>query len=619
MTAAYHNAPPAPTSSHCSLLRPSQDDTSAPIVPGYVSASELAAAQLPGLPKTHSAILRRAAAEGWRYIDRAGRGGGRLFHLIDLPKEAREALAESRIRNMPAAPVGRPKGSDYFTLNPDVAGAVEALIASRRLSAPQVMKLIATQFVNLPSKRSLQRFMAKVEDEKRALIASIRDPDAYKGRYRVALGRADADTTRAHQCWELDTTKADVMTAGGRKMILGVIDRWSRRANFMVVPSESGQAVRRFLVDTIRKWGVMPEAVMTDNGSGFINQSIRSALDTLGIEHRICPPGSPEKKPHVERLFGTFNRECAELLSGYIGHSVAEAQALRAKARKETGRAVIVPTMTPEELQTVLDGWVDGVYHVREHSSLRMSPMRKWQSSPARPRAAVGEDVLRLALSALVGQRNVGKRGVQWKGGRYWSAALAPWVGRDVIVRRDEDDLGQLFIFAPSGEFIDIAVSALRSGLSEAEFAMAAHQDQDSFMRSAKADMRRRSKGFTFEKARDRILRDNAEAVGKLIHFAPQTQPHSTPTIASLTDAANTAAPVPAAAKRPAAASIIPLPKSPAQKVREADEIIARADAGELVDADELRRAQLYATTSEYRAQRMVADAFAAPAQSTSA
>lgn len=619
MTAAYHNVPSAPTSSHRSPHSSCQDGTLTGGVTGYVSADELAAAGLPDLPTTKRGVNKRAASEGWHYIDRVGRGGGRLYRIFDLPVAARNELAERRLRNLPTAPVGRPKGSDYFTLNPDVAGAVEALIASRRLSAPQVMKLLATQFVNLPSKRSLQRFMAKVEDEKRALIASIRDPDAYKGRYRVALGRADADTTRAHQCWELDTTKADVMTAGGRKMILGVIDRWSRRANFMVVPSESGQAVRRFLVDTIRKWGVMPEAVMTDNGSGFINQSIRSALDTLGIEHRICPPGSPEKKPHVERLFGTFNRECAELLSGYIGHNVAEAQALRAKARKETGRAVIVPTMTPEELQTVLDGWVDGVYHVREHSSLRMSPMRKWQSSPARPRAAASEDVLRLALSALVGQRNVGKRGVQWKGGRYWSAALAPWVGRDVIVRRDEDDLGQLFIFAPNGEFIDIAVSAMRAGLSEAEFARAAHEAQDSFMRQARADLRSKSKGFTFEKARDRVLRDNAEAAGKLVHFAPQTQPHSTPTIASLTDAATTAAPVPTAAERPAAASIIPLPKSPAQKVREADDIIARAAAGDLIDADELRRAQLYATTSEYRAQRMVADAFAAPAQSTSA
>jgi transposase InsO family protein len=619
MKAAYHNATPAPTSSHCSLSGTSQDGTLTGKVPGYVSADELATAALPELPSTKRGINKRAASEGWRYIDRVGRGGGRLYRVLDLPEAARNELTARFLRDIPSAPVGRPKGSDYFTLNPDVAAAVESLIAGRRIPAREVMNLLTTQFVALPSRRSLQRFMAKVEEEKQALIASFRDPDAYKGKYRVALGRADADTTRAHQCWELDTTKADVMTAGGRKMILGLIDRWSRRANFMVVPSESGQAVRRFLIATIRKWGVMPEAVMTDNGSGFINQSIRSALDTLGIEHRICPPGSPEKKPHVERLFGTFTRERAELLSGYIGHSVADAQALRAKARKETGRAVIVPTMTPEELQTVLDAWVDGVYHIREHGSLRMSPMRKWQSSPAPARAAASEDVLRLALSALVGQRNVGKRGVQWKGGRYWSTALAPWVGRDVIVRRDEDDLGQLFIFAPTGEFIDIAVDHGRSGLSEAEFATAARQDQDRYMRQARADLRARAKGFSFEKARDAVLRSDAEAAGKLVNFPPITEPHSTPTIASLADAATTAAPAPAPRGRGAPAAVIPMPKAPAQKVREADAIIARADAGEQVDADELRRARLYATTSEYRAQRMVAEHLASPAQSTSA
>lgn len=466
MSRAYHKQRRAPTSPNRSQNNPSQDDTLTGKVPGYASAQELADAALPGLPTTKRGVNMRAAAEGWAFIDRVGRGGGRLYRVADLPKDAQHALMHYRIDTLQAGPVGRPKGSDYFTRNPSVAAAVELILSRQRVPAPQMMKLLATDFAILPSRRSLQRFMAGIERDRKALIASMRDPDAYKSNYRLALGRADADTDRAHQCWELDTTKADVVTAGGRKMVLGIIDRWSRRANFMVCPSESGQSVRRLLIETIRKWGVMPEMVMTDNGSGFINASVKSACAALGIAHHICPPGSPEKKPHIERLFGTFTRQRAELLEGYIGHNVAEAQQLRAKARKETGRALIVPKMEPEELQAVLTAWVDGSYHVTEHSSLRMSPMRKWQSTPVPARSAPGEDVLRLALSALVGQRNVGKRGIVWKRGRYWSPSLAAWVGRDVIVRRDEENLGELFIFSPDGEFIDIAVSHERSGLT---------------------------------------------------------------------------------------------------------------------------------------------------------
>lgn len=620
MTRAYHNAGTAPTSPKRSPALPSQDGTGAGKVPGYASAQELADAALPGLPTTKSAMIRRAKADGWDFIDRVGRGGGRLYRVADLPIEAQQALLQQRINASSGAPVGRPKGSDYFTRNPEVAAAVEAILASRRLAAPAVMELLQDDFVTLPSLRSLRRFIARLEDERKAVIASMRDPDAFKSKYRVSIGRADANTTHAHQIWEIDATKADVMTTEGRKMILGLIDRWSRRVLFMVCPSESAQSVRRLLITAIERWGVVPETVMTDQGSGFINGAIVSALEMLGIEHWPCPPASGDKKPHIERVFGTFQRQRTELFDGYLGHSVAEAQQLRAKARKDSGRPVIDARMSAAELQAALDGWTDGVYHLREHGTLRMSPMRKWQSSPVPARAAPGADVLRMALSALVGPRTVGKRGIQWQGGRYWSPALAPWVARQVIVRRDEDDLGALLVFTDEGEFIDVAVNHERSGLSEAEFAAEARAQQAKYLREERANLKQRSKGFSFERARDAILRRDAEAAGKLVQLPMPTQAHMTPAIDTLSEAAGSAAPQPARRERSAAAAtIVPLPKSPATKMREADEIIARADAGEAVDADALRRARLYASTSEYRAQRAVAEHLATPATQTSA
>jgi transposase InsO family protein len=564
-------------------------------------------------------MIRRAKADGWDFIDRVGRGGGRLYRVADLPIEAQQALLQQRISAASGAPVGRPKGSDYFTRNPEVAAAVEAILASRRLAAPGVMELLQDDFVTLPSLRSLRRFIAKVEDERKTVILSMRDPDAFKSKYRVSIGRADANTTHAHQIWEIDATKADVMTTEGRKMILGLIDRWSRRVLFMVCPSESAQSVRRLLITAIERWGVVPETVMTDQGSGFINGAIVSALEMLGIEHWPCPPASGDKKPHIERVFGTFQRQRTELFDGYLGHSVAEAQQLRAKARKDSGRPVITASMSPAELQAALDGWTDGVYHLREHGSLRMSPMRKWQSSPVPARAAPGADVLRMALSALVGARTVGKRGIQWQGGRYWSPALAPWVARQVLVRRDEDELGELLVFSPEGAFIDIAVNHARSGLSEAEFAAEARAQQARWLREQRADLKGRAKDFNFERARDAILRRDAEAAGKLVQLPMPTQTHSTPAIDTLSEAAGSAAPQPTRRERPAAATIVTMPKSPAVKMREADAIIARADAGEAVDADALRRARLYASTSEYRAQRAVAEHLAAPTSKTSA
>jgi transposase InsO family protein len=569
--------------------------------------------ELDGLPTTRRGVTLLAEREGWSWIERAGRGGGRLYAIADLPVLARRDLAARWISSTPSTrrPAHRPKGTDFFTRNPDVADAVEAILAEHKISAPRILELLETKFDGLPSLDTVKRFVRRVEREKPALIASTRDPDAYKSRFRISLGRADGGVTHAHQVWELDTTKADVMTNGGRRMVLGVIDRWSRRARFIVAPSESGQSVRRLLVDTIRAWGVMPETVATDNGSGYINASIKTALEALGIEHRICPPGSPEKKPFVERLFGTFTRERATMLAGFAGHSVADAQKLRARARKLTGKAVIVPELEPKDLQAILDAWVEGVYHQREHSALGMTPMQKWLSSPRTAIAAPSEDVLKVALSAYVGTHKIGKRGLVWKNGRYWTAELSAFVGRYVTVRRDEEDLGALFVFDEDGHFIGTAMNAERAGLSEEDFAKEARRQQASWMKQTRAELRARQSAFSFEDARDALLRRDAERAANVTALPLPTEARTTSVMRSITNAPAPQLPSPARLEEalrqaPGRARS----ESIADRVQRADAIIAAADRGEAVDPDELRKARLYATSTEYRAEKLTSAHF---------
>ena len=582
---------------------------------GHLSAAEIAKLALPGLPRSKRGVLFLAERQGWRWTEQTARGGSRrLFDLTDLPEEARLALEDRRQRLVPAnlRPVGRPAGSDFFTKNPDVADAVEAILAKQSIAAARVLELLAQRFLLLPSRRSLARFILKLEREKPALLASVRDPDLFKSRHRLALGRADGGITHANQVWELDTTKADVLTKGGRKMVLGLIDRYSRRARFLVAPSESGQSVRRLLVDTIRAWGVMPETVMTDNGSGYINASIVSALETLGIRHWRCPPGSPEKKPYVERLFGTFTRERAELLDGYSGHSVADAQRLRAKAKKDTGRAVVVPQLEPEELQQILDAWLDGAYHLREHSGIRATPFQKWGMSKVPSAKAPSEDVLRIALSKYEGAAQVGKRGIRWKNGRYWSPALPAWVGRAVQIRRDEEDLGALFVFDEDGHFIDTAVNHERAGMSEEAFAREAGRQQREWMNAAREQLRAKQRSFRFEDARDQLLRQDAQRAGNVALFPAPTVDRTTPQLASISPPP--APPAPSEEQLADAMTRTARPKrqelSIADKVAAADRILAAAAAGAEVDADALARARLYVGSTEYRAEKMLTGPF---------
>jgi putative transposase len=582
-----------------------------------LSAAQLAELDLPGLPRSKRGINMLAERQAWAFTEEQARGGRCRFYTLDqLPEQARQAFEVKRAKLVPAnlRPVGRPKGSDFFTKHPEVADAVEAIISERQLAAPRVLELLAQRFLILPSRRTLSRFILDLETKKPALLASVRDPDAYKSRYKLALGRADGGAKRAHQVWELDTTKVDVLTKGGRKMVFGVIDRFSRRARFMVGESESGQSVRRLLIETIRAWGVMPEMVATDNGCGYINKSIVSALETLGIEHWRCPPGTPERKPFVERLFGTFTRDRAELLDGYAGHSVADAQRLRGKAKKETGRPVIVPALEPEELQSILDAWVDGVYHHRRHDGIRTTPFLKWQSSPVPAAAAPSDEVLKIALSAHVGTFTVGKKGIRWKHASYWADALVPFIGRNVEVRRDEEDLGALFVFDEDRHFIDRAVNAERAGVSEQEFATAARRKQAQWMAEQRAELRTKQRAFRFEDVRDELLRADAEAAGRLAVLPPPTTRRSTPQMDSIAAAPQPSVP-PAArleeSMRRTSTRKRPEPTS-AEKVAWADKLLSAAEAGAAVDADELKRAELFASSTAYRAAKMLSAAIGA-------
>lgn len=595
----------------------------------YKSAAELADLKLEGLPTTKRGINLLAQRDGWRFEERSGRGGGRVYLVADLPEAARECLTRQiwdRIHSgAPRVPMGRPAGT-FFDHHPDVAAAVEAIVADQKFAAPRIHELLAGDFERLPSLRSLQRYLAWLECEKPALISAVRNPDEYKNVYKIALGRSDADCTYAHEAWELDTTKADVITIGGRMMILGIIDRWSRRARFLVVPSESAQSVRSLIVDTIRAWRVMPTRVITDNGSGFINASVKSALETLGIGHQICLPGTPEDKPHIERLFGTFNRERAEILAGYTGHNVADAQQLRARAKKKTGRALVLPHITNEQLQQILDAWTDGVYHLRRHSTLRMSPMQKWHSTPVHAAAAPDENVLRLAMSALVGVRKIGKRGVVWQGGRYWSAACAPYMGREVIVRRDENELGQLFLFDLDNNYIDTVSDPTRLGLSQAEAARLATQQQNAFMNTAKAELREKQRRYNFGRMRDELLRRDAENAGKLVHLPPVTQERVTLAMQSMAgdfvphpdnhgqntvqNAGQYFAPNANHSGRTSEQSV-------EQKIERADRILRTLETGgpaaDAIPETDRIFAHAYAASSEYRAQKLIQAHFGPP------
>jgi putative transposase len=114
----------------------------------HLSAGELAAAGLPGLPRTVSAIIRMAKREGWTHRSRSGRGGGREFALAALPEEARQSL---EVRERQQAAVS--------------AVAVVAEVDQRQLQAAAASRLSARQRAVMEARAAIL-----LEIERRAVL-----------------------------------------------------------------------------------------------------------------------------------------------------------------------------------------------------------------------------------------------------------------------------------------------------------------------------------------------------------------------------------------------------------------------------------------------------------------
>lgn len=137
----------------------------------WFTLAELAAMALPGLPASLSGMQERAAEEGWDHPEaegrgwkrREGRGGGREFHIANLPMSARTTISRQQAATAPQpsqreaekARLTREEAWRFFERAPDrkknvakarmqALMAVQQLIAVGELKTP-AMQMVATQ------------------------------------------------------------------------------------------------------------------------------------------------------------------------------------------------------------------------------------------------------------------------------------------------------------------------------------------------------------------------------------------------------------------------------------------------------------------------------------------
>jgi hypothetical protein len=483
-------------------------------------------------------------------------GGIEVPHLVrdEVPQTSdssierwQRALRTGGITALAGA-YGNRAGSGCIDSQPALAEFVKAMLVTHpHARASHVMQGLRARFtgphavmvqrLELPSLRTLERWIGAWREENAEVLQALSNPDAWKNQHMLAFGSKSEGITELNQLWELDSSPADLLLADGlRYSLVGGIDVGTRWPRLVVSRTSKSTAVaalvRRMLLDL----GV-PQRVKTDNGADYKSLHIRrvfGALSPPGEDmQEFCPPFQPWHKPHIERFFGTWARDLVELAPGYIGHNVAERSAIEARKsfaeRLMTRGETVEVRMTAAELQAFCDRWTDDVYMHNPHSGLDgKTPFEAAARGCADRRVIDDEHTLDILLAEAPdngGRRTVQKKGIQLDNTYFIAPELEAWVKREVFVRYDpiHHDLGTIYVFGGDDmAFICKAEAPERTGMDRREVASKGKAMQTARVQAERKALKAAAKKVGTDQVVDEILRHRAAEAGKLASLTPR-------------------------------------------------------------------------------------------------
>jgi len=184
----------------------------------------------------------------------------------------------------------------------------------------------------MPSYDVLNRFYHEWKKNNPVFYEFAKSPDSAKNKYMPAVGNMSEKAKYKNHYWELDSTPADIICEDGKRYaIMAAIDVFTRRVVFHVSETSSSYSIAQLLRKAILKLGI-PENVVIDNGKDYTSNHFMSVCYNLKINPVIVPPFSGDKKPHIERIFGTLSRQLFMQVPGFIGANVAQRSQIQARA-----------------------------------------------------------------------------------------------------------------------------------------------------------------------------------------------------------------------------------------------------------------------------------------------
>ncbi|MBL8500656.1 MAG: transposase [Nitrosomonas sp.] len=379
------------------------------------------------------------------------------------------------------------------------------------------------------------RYRRKFEENNAQALLAETNPDAWKNKYLSSLGKLDGDVVRLNQRWEMDGTPADWEFIDGRYTASVVLDIFGRRPMIRFSKTPRTETNKQLTRAAIMKWGV-PEQIKTDNGTDYVSREMRLCFEMLNIEHLRSAPFSPWEKGHVERFIKTYLHSVLEMLDNFIGHNVAERKQIEAKRTFAENlfkkNAVVKVDMTAEEMQRLTDAWIDGIYMVKKHSSLGVSPLEKVASWTGAIRQINSDRALDILL-AKPGKKMpvITKSGIRYDNANFIHPLLPlpDYCGKRAEISLDPNDLGRLIVYV-DGKFVCVAVCPERAGIDRQEIAAHGRALQKEAIAQKRKEFKAAKKALPM--SIDDLVKDllitRAEQAGKVEILQSRVEKHET-------------------------------------------------------------------------------------------
>jgi len=387
--------------------------------------------------------------------------------------------------------------------------------------------------LDVVSDKSINRFIKGWKKANAQIWTYMTYPDKWKNVYMAAQGSHFEDVTGLNSLWEMDSTPGDWLLKDGRHSVIGCIDMYSRRVVYYVSKTSSADAVCRCFRKACLEWG-LPERVRTDNGKDYVSNRFMDVLRDLEIVQDLCIPFASEEKGTVERQFRTMSHGLLELLPGFIGHNVAQAQQIRSMnsfaERIMTSGETVEVELTSGELQVLLDKWALYIYGQEVHSGLNgRTPLQMASLYSGHIRKVSNDRVLDVLLAEPAGTRTISKKGIRFNNYDYIGAELTDFIGRQAQLKYDEAEAGRLFVYV-EGEFVGIANAPDLTDISRQEVAIVAKKAQKKKQNEQAKELKEFKKDVA-NNIPELVMNHRIENAENVMHFPRPEVEHTSPAL----------------------------------------------------------------------------------------